>query len=77
MKYAGTYRDDGLTIFEGQKTTEEAIRCVCDFQLQVNKVVGGTFFQFTTEVWNPQKTQQLPTVDEEIPAEEWNLWAEK
>eukprot|EP00957_Ditylum_brightwellii_P096705 7365191-Ditylum_brightwellii.AAC.1 len=65
--------DTGATF----KTTEEVIRWVCNFQLQVNKVVGGTFFQFTAEVWNPQKTQQLPTVDEEIPTEEWNFWAEK
>eukprot|EP00957_Ditylum_brightwellii_P159904 12171474-Ditylum_brightwellii.AAC.1 len=77
MKYAGTYQDDGLTIFEGWKTIEEAIRWLRDFQLQVNKVVRGTFFQFTVEVWNPQKTQQLPTVDEEIPKEEWQFWAEK
>eukprot|EP00957_Ditylum_brightwellii_P131705 10045314-Ditylum_brightwellii.AAC.1 len=56
MKYAGTYWDDGLTIFEGWKTTKEAIQWVCDFQLQVNEVVGGTFCQFTMEVWNLQKT---------------------
>eukprot|EP00957_Ditylum_brightwellii_P180272 13732688-Ditylum_brightwellii.AAC.1 len=77
MKYAGTYRDDGLTIFKGQKTTKEAIQWDRDFQLQVNEVVGGTFFQFTAEVWNLQKTQQLPTVDEEIPKKEWDFWAEK
>eukprot|EP00957_Ditylum_brightwellii_P014515 1092723-Ditylum_brightwellii.AAC.1 len=73
MKYAGTYRDDGLTIFNGRKTAEEAIQWVCDFQLQVNKVVKGTFFQFTAGVLNPQKTQQLPTADEEIPEEEWEF----
>eukprot|EP00957_Ditylum_brightwellii_P161610 12304379-Ditylum_brightwellii.AAC.1 len=50
---------------------------VRDFQLQVNKVVKGTFFQLTAEVWNSQRTQQLPTVDEEIPTEEWKFWAEK
>eukprot|EP00957_Ditylum_brightwellii_P063701 4834716-Ditylum_brightwellii.AAC.1 len=76
MKYAGTYHDDDLTIFEGWKTVQEAIKWVCDFQLQVNKVVGGTFFQFTVEVWNPLETKQLPTIEEDIPADEWNFWAE-
>eukprot|EP00957_Ditylum_brightwellii_P181514 13826606-Ditylum_brightwellii.AAC.1 len=77
MKYAGTYRDDGLTIFEGRKTTNETIRWLRNFQMQVNEVVGGNFFQFTAEVWNPKTTRQLPTVDEEIPEEEWNFWVEK
>eukprot|EP00957_Ditylum_brightwellii_P153302 11667055-Ditylum_brightwellii.AAC.1 len=61
LKYAGTYQDDGLTIFDGQKTVQEAIEWVCDFQLQVNEVVGGTFFQFTAEVWNPLEMKKLPT----------------
>jgi hypothetical protein len=77
MKYLGTYRDDGLTVFEGRKTRNEAIRWLRTFQMQVNKVVGGNFFQFTAEVWNPKTTRQLPTVDEEIPEDEWNFWAEK
>eukprot|EP00957_Ditylum_brightwellii_P169363 12890705-Ditylum_brightwellii.AAC.1 len=34
LKYAGTYQDDGLTIFDGRKTVQEAIKWVCDFQLQ-------------------------------------------
>eukprot|EP00957_Ditylum_brightwellii_P199144 15180348-Ditylum_brightwellii.AAC.1 len=77
MKYGGTYRDDGLLIFEGHKMTNEAIRWVCDFQLQVNEVVAVTFFQLTAEVWNPWEAQQFPTIDEEIPADEWDFWAEK
>eukprot|EP00957_Ditylum_brightwellii_P055119 4177702-Ditylum_brightwellii.AAC.1 len=56
---------------------EEAVRWVRNFQLQVNEVVRGTFFQFTVEVWNPQETQQLSTIDEEIPADELDFWAEK
>eukprot|EP00957_Ditylum_brightwellii_P014199 1069460-Ditylum_brightwellii.AAC.1 len=56
MKYTGTYWDDGLTIFEGLKTTNETIRWLHNFQLKVNEVVRGTFFQFTAEVWNPRKT---------------------
>eukprot|EP00957_Ditylum_brightwellii_P150809 11482776-Ditylum_brightwellii.AAC.1 len=56
MKYAGTYQDDGLTIFEGRNTTNETIRWLRNFQLKVNEVVRGTFFQFTAEVWNPRKT---------------------
>eukprot|EP00957_Ditylum_brightwellii_P111982 8539651-Ditylum_brightwellii.AAC.1 len=29
------------------------------------------------EVWNPLETEKLPTIDEDIPAEEWEIWAEK
>eukprot|EP00957_Ditylum_brightwellii_P201297 15325006-Ditylum_brightwellii.AAC.1 len=29
------------------------------------------------DVWNPLETEKLPTIDEEIPAEEWEFWAEK
>eukprot|EP00957_Ditylum_brightwellii_P153283 11666063-Ditylum_brightwellii.AAC.1 len=38
---------------------------------------GGTFFQFTAEVWNPLETKKLPTITEVIPADEWEFWAEK
>eukprot|EP00957_Ditylum_brightwellii_P048558 3684797-Ditylum_brightwellii.AAC.1 len=34
MKYAGTYQDDGLTMFKGRKTTNETIRWLCNFQLK-------------------------------------------
>eukprot|EP00957_Ditylum_brightwellii_P142350 10845180-Ditylum_brightwellii.AAC.1 len=64
-------------IFEGWKTVQEAIKWVRDFQLQVNEVVGGTFFQFTMEVWNLLEAKQLPTIEEDIPTDEWNFWAEK
>eukprot|EP00957_Ditylum_brightwellii_P055086 4175090-Ditylum_brightwellii.AAC.1 len=77
MKYAGTYHDDGLAIFEGRKTVQEAIKWVCNFQLQVNEVVGGTLFQFTAEVWNPLETKQLTTIEKNISINEWSFWAEK
>ena len=56
---------------------QEAIKWVHDFQLQVNEVVGGTFFQFRAEVWNPLETEKLPTIDEDIPAKEWEFCVEK
>eukprot|EP00957_Ditylum_brightwellii_P139738 10648905-Ditylum_brightwellii.AAC.2 len=34
LKYAGTYWDDCLTIFDGQKTVNETIKWVRNFQLQ-------------------------------------------
>eukprot|EP00957_Ditylum_brightwellii_P120209 9172657-Ditylum_brightwellii.AAC.1 len=73
----GTYQDDGLTIFDSQKTVQEAIKWACDFQLQVDEVVGGTFFQFTAEVWNPLETRKLSTTEEDILADKWRFWAEK
>eukprot|EP00957_Ditylum_brightwellii_P016555 1244462-Ditylum_brightwellii.AAC.1 len=29
------------------------------------------------EVWNPLETEKLPTIDEDIPAKEWDFWAKK
>eukprot|EP00957_Ditylum_brightwellii_P034089 2583069-Ditylum_brightwellii.AAC.1 len=77
LRYAGTYHDDGLTIIEGWKTRQEAIKWVRNFQLQVDEVVRGTFFQFTVEVWNPLETEKLPIIDEDISADEWSFWAKK
>eukprot|EP00957_Ditylum_brightwellii_P045155 3423868-Ditylum_brightwellii.AAC.1 len=33
LRYVRTYQDNGLTIFDDQKTVQEAIKWVCDFQL--------------------------------------------
>ena len=67
LEYVGAYQDDGLTIFDSQKTVQEAIKWVCDFQLQVNEVVGWTFFQFMVEAWNPLETKKSPYIEEDTP----------
>eukprot|EP00957_Ditylum_brightwellii_P159879 12170127-Ditylum_brightwellii.AAC.1 len=55
----------------------EIIKWTCNFQLQVNEVVGGPLFQSTAGVWNPIETDKLPTIDEEILEEEWKVWKKK
>eukprot|EP00957_Ditylum_brightwellii_P010525 797657-Ditylum_brightwellii.AAC.1 len=53
LKYAGLYRDDGLTIFEGKITQCQTITWLHDFQLRIDEVAGGDFLQFTAELWSP------------------------
>eukprot|EP00957_Ditylum_brightwellii_P130665 9968061-Ditylum_brightwellii.AAC.1 len=48
LLYAGTYHDDGLKIFNGQRTVDE--------------VADGAFFQYTAEVWKPQAANNLPSL---------------
>eukprot|EP00957_Ditylum_brightwellii_P018881 1419773-Ditylum_brightwellii.AAC.1 len=72
--FVGTYHDDGLTIFNEHLSLWQAIHWLRRFQLQVNKLVGGDFFQFTVEVWNPPKTDNPPALLETnkiLPEEEW------
>eukprot|EP00957_Ditylum_brightwellii_P106747 8143901-Ditylum_brightwellii.AAC.1 len=65
LKYAGTYQDDGLMIFQGHRSIKETISWLCIFQLQVDEVVGGSFFQFTAELWNPPGYVEISTFKEE------------
>mmetsp|Transcript_31988 Transcript_31988/g.46617 ORF Transcript_31988/g.46617 Transcript_31988/m.46617 type:complete len:134 (+) Transcript_31988:384-785(+) len=57
LQSAGTYQDDGLTIFNEQLSLRQAIHWLRRFRLHVNKLVGSDFFQFTAEVWNPPTTE--------------------
>eukprot|EP00957_Ditylum_brightwellii_P087837 6689451-Ditylum_brightwellii.AAC.1 len=49
LQFAGTYQDDGLTTFNKHLSLLQAIHWLRRFQLQVNKLVSGNFFQFTAE----------------------------
>eukprot|EP00957_Ditylum_brightwellii_P035672 2704652-Ditylum_brightwellii.AAC.1 len=40
--FAGTYRDDGLTIFNECLSHRQTIHWLCQFQIQINKLVGVT-----------------------------------
>eukprot|EP00957_Ditylum_brightwellii_P009334 706349-Ditylum_brightwellii.AAC.1 len=53
LKYASSYRDDGLAIFEGKKTCCQTILWLHEFQLHLSEVVGGNFLQFTVELCAP------------------------
>eukprot|EP00957_Ditylum_brightwellii_P042663 3230417-Ditylum_brightwellii.AAC.1 len=74
LQFAGTYWDDGLTIFNEHLSLHKAIHWLRRFQLHVNKLVGGDFFPFTAEVWNPPTTDNPPapleTINEILPEEE-------
>eukprot|EP00957_Ditylum_brightwellii_P044530 3377588-Ditylum_brightwellii.AAC.1 len=54
-KYKGIYHDDGLMIFLGKLTQSELALWLKSFQKKVDTLVGGTFFQFTVEIWTPDK----------------------
>eukprot|EP00957_Ditylum_brightwellii_P120742 9210061-Ditylum_brightwellii.AAC.1 len=61
---------------------KQTVTWLCDFQLLVDNVVGGTYFQFTAGVWKPLKALEEPTStgeleSEEMLPEEWKRWREK
>eukprot|EP00957_Ditylum_brightwellii_P055442 4200966-Ditylum_brightwellii.AAC.1 len=66
FKYMGMLCDDGLTIFQGQSSIKQTISWFCDFQLQVDEVVGSIFFQFTVELWKMPGAIKAPTMEGEI-----------
>eukprot|EP00957_Ditylum_brightwellii_P150122 11432263-Ditylum_brightwellii.AAC.1 len=80
--YAGIFCNDGLIIFQDQRSINQTISWLCNFQLQVDKVVGGKFFQFTAELWKPLEVINIPTMEKEEELEgmlpnEYAKWAEK
>eukprot|EP00957_Ditylum_brightwellii_P189236 14403764-Ditylum_brightwellii.AAC.1 len=81
LRFSGAYRDDRLTIFNEHLSLRQVIHWFRQFQLRVNKLVGGDFFQFTAEVWSPATTDNPPdlleTINEILPKEEWKKWKKK
>eukprot|EP00957_Ditylum_brightwellii_P122344 9329470-Ditylum_brightwellii.AAC.1 len=80
IRFAKTYCDDGLTIFREHLSHRQAIYWLRQFQIQANKLVGGDYFQFTAEAWNPLKHNNLPTfktLNKILPDEEWRKWKKK
>ncbi len=49
--YHGTYRDDGIAIFNHRMTYEEIIQWQETFQNKVNELANGTYLQYTCELW--------------------------
>lgn len=49
--FRGICRDDGLAIFEGSLTPPQVNKWLVQFQESIDTVAGGTFFQFTANVW--------------------------
>eukprot|EP00957_Ditylum_brightwellii_P040488 3064155-Ditylum_brightwellii.AAC.1 len=56
--YKGIYFNDRLIVFTGYMSRLDLIQWLQRFQVEVNKLVGGTFFQFTIEISNPPDNQQ-------------------
>eukprot|EP00957_Ditylum_brightwellii_P065958 5002050-Ditylum_brightwellii.AAC.1 len=85
LRYSGLYQDDGLAIFEGNKTLRQTITWLRDFQIGMNEVVSGDFLQFTAELWSPTGEDDDPLDEMEsnemmeptIPEDEWDKWEEK
>eukprot|EP00957_Ditylum_brightwellii_P106693 8139175-Ditylum_brightwellii.AAC.2 len=51
IQYMGIYRDDVLVIFAGKKSKNKKASWLYQYQTLVNRIVGGGFLQFKTEVW--------------------------
>eukprot|EP00957_Ditylum_brightwellii_P157820 12012321-Ditylum_brightwellii.AAC.1 len=71
-----------ITIFDERKMVQQTVTWLCDFQLLVYEVVGGTYFQFTAKVWKPLEVSKEPTsadgfeCDRMLP-DEWKRWRKK
>jgi hypothetical protein len=76
--YRGIYRDDGLIIFCGHLSKQAIARWLAGFQLMVNELVNGTFFEFTAELWNLPDQPVPPLFAEEENNNTWSLptWLE-
>ena len=53
MHYFGMYRDDGLAVFKGQRSTKEIQEWLHAFQSDVNDIAGNEFLKFTAVIWDP------------------------
>ena len=51
--FNGIYRDDGIDIIKGKRTTDEMCDWVESFQARVNQLTSSDHLQFTAEIWNP------------------------
>eukprot|EP00957_Ditylum_brightwellii_P030362 2299909-Ditylum_brightwellii.AAC.1 len=49
-----------------RKLLKNTTAWLCDFQLQIDEVVRGSYFQITAEVWKPLEALEEPTICNEI-----------
>ena len=67
LKYDGIYRDDGILVFQGKKTTaeledrlvtfqEEAKNLLGENQEEAKNLLGEKFLKFTMDIWDPDAT---------------------
>jgi hypothetical protein len=55
LVYDGIYRDNGITVFKGLKTTSKVASWLGTFQERVNNLTGSEFLEFTMEIWGSDK----------------------
>ena len=51
QKFFKTYRDDGLSIFNGKMDVKDLENWLKEFQGRVNKLLKSEALQFTAEIW--------------------------
>eukprot|EP00957_Ditylum_brightwellii_P207229 15352072-Ditylum_brightwellii.AAC.1 len=51
MLFQGIYQDDGLVVFKEKWMKRMLAKWLVDFQSVVDKIEGGDYLQFTTELW--------------------------
>jgi hypothetical protein len=58
LVYDGIYRDNGIVVFKGLKTTSKVASWLGIFQGRVNDLAGSEFLKFTMEVWEMTKMME-------------------
>jgi hypothetical protein len=53
IRLIGPYRDDMIIMFRGNKSNEWLKNWLTIFQKEVDRLLGTTDIQFTTEIWRP------------------------
>ena len=61
LKYDGIYRDDGILVFQGKKTTAELEDRLVTFQEEAKNLLGEKFLKFTMDIWDPDATLLPPS----------------
>ena len=57
-RYNGIYRDDGINVINGKRSTEQMVEWLDSFQAQVNKLTGSEHLKFTLDIWNPDSPEE-------------------
>jgi hypothetical protein len=56
VRFLGTYCNDKIIVFNGQKSNEWLLNWLRIFQGEVDRLLGTSVIQFTVEVWQPGET---------------------
>jgi len=68
VKFIGTYRDDEIIVFCGNKSNEWLKNWLSIFQGEVNRLLGTLDIQFTMEIWRPDTVSgPLPDCSVTVP----------